>query len=182
MAALKPVGLTTQTATSTSSAQTIAVQQQSDSIRVVAEGAGAFVAWGGNPTANNEDFYVSTADSSTISVGPVQSQRVVGITTGATTTIDFPEGTGCPFAVGEFVTLTVDGQSDLDFEHKEITSINNTSNVGGFYNTRCVVDNDSSAVTTVFNGQSATLRKSLKFAAKTNSGTGTVFIQQVQDS
>jgi len=78
--------------------------------------------------------------------------------------------------------LTVDGQSTFDFSHKEITSIDNTSNVGGYYNTRCVVNHDSSAVTATFNGQSATLRKSIKVSVVTNSGTGTAFIQQVQDS
>ena len=182
MAALKPVGVNTTLSTSGTASTSIAIAQQSDAIRVAAEGAGVHVKIGGDPVATALDYYVTTGEPETISIGPVQSQRVVGITTGATTTIDFPEGTGCPFAVGEYVSLTVDGQSDLDFEHQQIASINNTSNVGGYYNTRCVVSYDSASVTTVFNGVSAPLRKSIKVSVVTNSGTGTAFIQQVQDS
>lgn len=182
MAALKPVGVNTTLSTSGTASTSIAIAQQSDAIRVACEGAGVHVKVGGDPVATSLDYYVTTGEPETISIGPIQSQRVVGIITGATTTIDFPEGTGCPFATGEYVSLTVDGQSTFDFSHKEITSIDNTSNVGGYYNTRCVVNHDSSAVTATFNGQSATLRKSIKVSVVTNSGTGTAFIQQVQDS
>ena len=42
------------------------------------------------------------------------SQRVVGITTGTTTTIEFPEGTGSPFGVGNLsVAITVTGSKLL---------------------------------------------------------------------
>ena len=54
------------------------------------------VAIGTNPTATAEDFFVTTTDTETLSIGPVTNQKVVGFTTGATTTLDFPEGTGCP--------------------------------------------------------------------------------------
>jgi len=182
MSATRPVGINSIIATSTSSAQTIAFQQQSDSLRIVAETAGVHVAYGANPTATETDFYVSTTDTTEISLGPVSSQRVVGITTGATTTIDFPEGTGSPFDVGDAVTLTVTGQSNFDFEHKTVQSVNNTSGVGGYFNTRIVVDHDSSSVTDVFSSPDATLRKSFKVAVKTDSGTGKAFIQQVQVS
>jgi len=182
MAALKPVGVNTTLSTSGTASTSIPIAQQSDAIRVACEGAGVHVKVDGDPVATVLDYYVTTGEPETISIGPVQSQRVVGITTGATTIIDFPEGTGCPFSVGEYVSLTVDGQSDLDFEHQQIASINNTSNVGGYYNTRCTVSYDSASVTTVFNGVSATLRKSIKVSVVTNSGTGTAFIQQVQDS
>ena len=97
MSALKPVGVNTTFTTSTSSALSGAIPQQTDTIRVVAETAGVYVAIGTNPTATDENFYVSSTDSEEISIGPAMAQRVVGITTGATTIIDFPEGTGSPF-------------------------------------------------------------------------------------
>lgn len=184
MGALKPVGVGTVFSTSTSSARSVAIPQQSDTIRVVAEGAGVHISAGvGEPTATVDNFYVGTADNAEISIGPVASQRIVGITTGSSTTLDFPEGTGCPFAVGDTVSLTVDGQTGFDFSHAEVTSINNTADQTGFFNTRIVVDHDSSTGhPAALTGPYATLRKSIKVAAKTNSGTGTVFIQQVQVS
>ena len=181
MAALKPVGINTTFASGSSSAQSVAIAQQSDAIRILAEGAGVHVAVGTNPTATVDNFYVGTSEADTITIGPITSQRVVGVTTGTTTILDFPEGTGCPFAVGDAASLTVNGQSTLNFEHKIITDVNTTSNVGGYYNTRVTVDHDSSAGPT-FNAPYAELRKSIKVAVETNSGTGTVFIQQVQDS
>ena len=180
--AIKPVGINSTVITSTSSARTSAISQQTENIRVVAETVGCYVAIGTNPTATNENFYVSSTDASEIAIGFPAAQRVVGITTGTTTTIDFPEGTGSPFAVGEAVTLTA-GQSNFDFTHKIVSSINNTSNVGGYFNTRIVVDHDSSSVTDTFDPNNWTqLRKSIKVAVKSESGTGIAYIQQVQVS
>lgn len=181
MASIKPIGSNVVLSTSTVSAATTSIAQQSDSLRIVAETVGVHVAFGANPTAADTDFYVSTADSSVINIGPVASQRVVGYTTGATTTLDFPEGTGCPFAVGDAVTLTVDGQSGFDFEHQTVLTVDQTSGVGGYFNTRITVDYDSSLVSGTFGPKWATLRKSIKVACKTNSGTGKAFVQQVQD-
>jgi len=181
MTALKPVGINSVLSSSGSSVQSGAISQQSDMIRIACEGAGVHVAIGTNPTATADNFYATTFDEAKISLGPVASQRVVGLTTGSSTILDFPEGTGSPFGVGDAVTLTVTGQSDLDFEHKIVTSVDATSNFGGFYSTRITVDHDSSAGP-AFNSRWAQLRKSFKVAVKTNSGTGTVFLQQVQVS
>ena len=180
--AIKPVGINSTVSTSTSSARTSAISQQTENIRVVAESVGCYVAIGTEPTATNENIYVSTSDSVEVAIGFPASQRVAGITTGTTTTIDFPEGTGCPFAVGEAVTLTA-GQSNFDFSHKIVASINNSANVGGFYNTRMVVNHDSSSVTDTFDPNNYTeIRKSIKVAVKSESGTGKAYIQQVQVS
>lgn len=182
MAALKPVGSNYILSTSTVSAATTYIAQQSDSLRIVAETAGVHVAFGANPTAVADDFYVSTFNVAIISLGPVASQRVVGFTTGASSTLDFPEGTGCPFAVGDAVTLTTNGAASFEFEHKTVLTVDQTSNVGGYYNTRITVDYDSSGVSGSFAPTWATLRKSIQVAAKTETGTGKAFIQQVQVS
>ena len=182
MAALRPVGVNTTFATSATSAKSVALAQQSDSIRVVALSQGVHVAIGTEPTATDQNFFVTTTDDEVLSLGIVESQRVVGMTTGATTFLDFPEGTGCPFGIGEAVSLTVDGQSALDFEHKFIINVLTSSNVGGYFSTRVEIDHDTSSGTDAFDAPSATLRKSIKVAAKTTSGTGTVHIQQVQVS
>jgi hypothetical protein len=182
MGALRPVGINTTLATSTSSAVTVAIPQQSDILRVVAEGASVHIAYGNNPTATPVDFYVSTTDSAEISLGPVASQRVVAFTKGTTTTLDFPEGTGCPFGVGEAVSLTVADQAAFEFTHQNVLSVNNTAGIDGFFGTRCVINYNSSSVVGDFTSNYATLRRSIKIAAVTASGIGTVNIQQVQVS
>ena len=65
--------------------------------------------------------------------------------------IDFPEGTGSPFEIGDVVSLTVTGQSNFDFTHKIVTSIDTSAGVSGYFSTRLTVDHDSSSVTDVFN-------------------------------
>ena len=183
MAATRSVGVNTTFGTSTSSAQSGIILRQSDTLRVVAEGAGVHVAIGTNPTATVDDYYVHTLDSSRISMGPVTTQRVVGITTGVKTTLDFPEGMASPFVVGDAVSLTVSGASTFDFEHKIVSEVKTSSRVDGYFSTRIVVNNDSSSVTDVYDQNNwGQLRSSFKVAVKTNSGTGTVFIQQVQVS
>ena len=182
MGALRPVGVNTTFATGAASTQTSAIPQQSDTLRVVALDAGVHIAYGNNPTATSSNFFVSTTDTAEISLGPVASQRVVAYTKGTTTTLDFPEGTGCPFGPGEAVSLTVSGQAAFDFTHQTVLSVDNTSGRDGFFGTRCVIDYNSSSVVGTFDSNYATLRRSIKIAAVTASGTGTVHIQQVQTS
>jgi len=183
MSSLKPVGLNTVFTTSTGSSASIPISQLSDSIRVLPEGAGVHVAIGTNPTATNQNFYVGVGEPEEISIGPVGSHLVTGITTGSTTTIDFPEGTSSPFGVGDAVTLTAPDQSTFNFTHKIVSSVNTTSGVDGFFGSRIVIDHDSSSGNpAALTSNNAQLRRSIKVAVKTNSGTGKVFIQQVQVS
>lgn len=182
MTAIRPVGINSTLSTTNSSIQTSAISQQSDNLRVVAETAGVYVNYGANPVSTNENLYVPVGEGEDISLGPVQSQRVVGITTGTTTIIDFPEGTGCPFGPGDAVTLTAN-QSNFNFTHQLVQSVDNTAGVGGFFNTRMTVNFNSSAVTDVFNAQQfAEIRKSIKVSVMTETGTGKAYIQQVQVS
>jgi hypothetical protein len=157
--------------------------QQSDSLRVVAKGAGCHVAIGTLPTAAATNYYVHSGESEVISLGSVKSNRVTGITTGATTTIDFAEGTGSPFEVGDAVSLTVTEQSDYDFTHKIVSSINTSGGSSGFFSTRIIVDHDSSAgnPAALLATSQATLRGSFMVAAF-GDGTGTLHYQQVQSS
>ena len=182
MAASKPVGVNTTFATSTTSAASGNIAQRSDTVRIVAETAGVHIAIGTLPVATVDDFYVPTTGPSEISLGPVRSQIVVGVTTGTTTIIDFQEGTGSSFEIGDACSLSCVGLAAYDFEHKIVTDINTSAGVHGYFSTRITVDHDSSSVTDVFNTPEAVLRRSVRVAAKTESGTGKVFIQQVQVS
>ena len=180
--ALNPVGVNTTFASGTTSAQSDPITMQSDSLRIVAETAGVYVAIGTNPTATDQNFYVSSIDTETIAIGPPRSNRVVGVTTGSTTLIDFAEGTECPFIVGEAINLTVTGQSYYDFTHKIVTDVNRIASPNGYYSSRATVSHDSSGIVTAFNSPDAHARKSIKVAVKTQTGSGRVYIQQVQVS
>jgi len=156
---------------------------QSEYLRVVAKGAGAHVAIGTLPTAAATNYYVHSGESEIISLGKPQSNRVTGVsTTGSTVVIDFAEGTGSPFGVGDAVSLTVTGQSYLDFTHKIVSSVNNTAGRDGYHGTRIIVDHDYNvayAHTDVI-GQ-AELRGSFMVAAY-GDGSGTLHYQQIQSA
>ena len=77
----QPVGTGFSFATSQSSAGQ-AFSVQSDTIRVVAKGAGHHVAIGTTGPATTADYYVPSGGSATLSLGRVSSIPAVGIATG----------------------------------------------------------------------------------------------------
>ncbi len=163
-------------AASTSSAFTV----QSSVLRVVAVGGAAFISVGATPSATAADYYVPSGGTETIALTKA-SNRVVGITTGTTTTVTVPEGTQVPFGVGDYVSLTASGQSYYDFTHQRVISVDTTSNVGGYYQTRMVVDYDSAGIVTAFASPDASVITSNKVSAF-GAGSGTLYYQQVQIS
>jgi len=183
MATLKPVGDVVTLNTSSTSAQSAAQSHKTDTLRVVAVTTPAHIAIGANPVATAANFYIPADSSASISLGSPNSNRVTGITTnvGTTTVIDFPEGTGSPFGVGDAVSLTVEGQSDYDFSHKIVSSVNTTAGVSGYFSTRIIVNNDSSTgnPAALLDTSYAELRSSFKVAAL-STGSGKCYVQQVQ--
>ena len=192
--ALNPVGsgasiaLTTDTANTTSS-----IAQKANTLRVVLVGAdavqGAHVAIGTDASATTSDFYVVKNEPASINIFRPSSQRVVGITTGTTTLIDFPEGTGSPFAVGSRVDLTVTGQSYYDdvVGFATVSKVWDGANIGGHYSTRITVDANTSGIVTAYNSTNyAELRNSFKVSALSKGGAATgkstLYYQQVQIS
>ena len=156
---------------------------QSEYLRVVAKGAGAHVAIGTLPTAAATNYYVHSGEAEVISLGEPQANRVTGITSGATTTIDFAEGTGAPFGVGDAVTLSVTGQTDYNFTHKIVKTVDTTAGRDGYHGTRIVVDHDSSAgnPASLLSTSYAELRGSFMVAAF-GDGSGTLHYQQIQSA
>ena len=181
----KPVGAGQTLSVSGSATTTAAFVHQTDTIRIVSVGTSCHVAVsaGSTPTAEKIDYFIRSDSESTLSVGSPGSQRVVGITTGTNTVIDFPEGTGSPFNVGDFVSLTVTNQDYYNFTHKRVNSVDNSSNFSGYYNTRITVGNDSSGIVTAYNSNNyAELRSAFKVSGVTPGSTGTIYVQQVQVS
>ena len=189
--ALNPVGSGSSLTVSTDTAKVIAngIAQQAKSLRVTLVGAsgleGAHIKTGTMPTATTADFYLVKGETATINIDRPSSQRVTGITTGSTTVIQFPEGTGSPFGVGATVSITATDQSYYDdiIKDASVTAVDNTAGVGGAFATRITVDSDTSGIKTDISGY-AVLRNSFKVSAlaKGNAAsvTGALYYQQVQ--
>jgi hypothetical protein len=177
----KPVGLgasiTIAVATATLSNP---ISVQSKVLRISASGSAVCVAIGTNPTATATDYYLLSGNSASLALSPA-SQRVVGIVTGTSTTITFPEGTGSPFVVGDYVTLTSVGQSYYNFTHQPVTAVDASSGVGGYYSTRITVSTSTSGILTAFTAADGDLRKSVKISSYGVAATaGVLYYQQVQ--
>ena len=181
------IALITDTASTTSSG----IAQQSDTLRVVLVGAdavqGAHVAIGTDASATTASYYIAKNVPASISISRPSSQRVVGITTGSTTLIDFPEGTGSPFGLGSRVNLTVADQGYYDdaVGFATVTKVWSGSGRGGYFSTRITVDADTSGIVTAYSSDNyAELRNSFKVSALAKGGAATekaaLYYQQVQ--
>ena len=193
----KPVGSNQILDVTGTSARSSAIAQQSDSMRVVAIGTDPATGHtapvvhvkveSGDPTATSANYVISAGQAEVISIGKPLSQRVVGVsTTGTSTIIDFPEGTGSPFSVGDHVSLTAfDSQTYLQFSHKEVTAVDNSAGFNGLHGTRITVDHDYGVgYAHTQPKRYAELRSSIKIAAITSSGSNPakLHFQQVQTS
>ncbi len=163
-------------AASTSSAFSV----RSSVLRVVAFNGAAHVVIGTNPTATTTDYYIPSGGSATLALTKA-SNRVVGITTGTTTIVTVPEGTQVPFGAGDYVSLSVTGQSYYDFTHQEVLSVNTTADYDGYYSTKMTVNYNSSGIVTAFSATEATVVNSHKISAiGAAGGSGVIHLQQVQ--
>lgn len=151
---------------------------RSDVLRVVVVGGAAHISVGGNPSATSADYYVPNGGTATLALTKA-SNRVVGVTTGATTTILVPEGTQVPFGVGDYVSLSASGQSYYDFSHQRVLAVDTTAGVNGYFQTRMTVDYNSSGIATAFSSADATIINSNKVSAY-GVGAGALYYQQVQ--
>jgi hypothetical protein len=175
----KPVGAGSSFAFTAGAASTSsAFSVQSNVLRVVAVGGAAHVLVDGNPSASNSDYYVPSGDTATLAITRA-SNRVVGVTTGSTTTITVPEGTQVPFGVGDYVTLS--GSTYHNFTHAEVLSVDTSSGVQGYHQTRMTVAYNSSGIATAFGASDASVTNSNKVSAY-GVGAGTLYYQQVQIS
>ncbi len=186
MAVHNPVGSVVTLTTSATSGQTTQIDQQSDTLRIVATSGNNHVAIGSTPVAVVTDYLVQASGESFLSLGPILSQRVTMVTKGTTTSIKFPEGVkGSPFAIGDTVSLS--GKSGWTFEHAHITAITYPSYTSDDQRTVVTVSYDSSGWSGTWtdddenpSGDTGTLRRSFMVAARTDSGAGKIYVQQVQ--
>ena len=182
MSRLNPVDPAFTRTTTVNSQKSAAFAHKTDAIRIVALTKNAYVSIGSEPEAGPTNFLVTVGEPEILSLGAPKNQQVVGITTGSTTVISLPEGTGSPFNVGDTVSLTVTGQSYYDFSHKSVSAVNQGNRVDGYTPTVTINTSTAGIVTALSADSRATLRNSLKIAAEAAAGSGSIHCQQVQNA
>ena len=187
---LRTVEAGTSITTSATSAKSGAISGKSTSLRLVATGQNTHVAIGTEPTAAVTDFLIPSGGVATLAVSNT-SAKVSSISTSTTyTIIDFPQGTSSPFAAGDYVSLDLADGSDQDyyeFSHKRVYAVYDGSRTAyrgsgeNWFGQRIIVENDYGRnISTSLIDNNTTLRSSLKVAALTDTGSGKLYIQQVQ--
>ena len=186
MSAHQQVGdLVSFTATA-SSVQSSAIPQKTQYLRVVAVTEPAHVAISTNPTATTANYYLVGDLPAVISIGKPRSQPVVGSTTGTTTTIEFHQGTGSQFTVGDTVNLTVTDQSYYDDSVTSaiVTAVDTSyePNASSGYCRKITLDANTVAIATAYSSSNfSELRNVFKVAGIRVGGSNAVVkVQQVQ--
>ena len=179
----QPVGDSQTIDTSATSAM-VQFAVQSDTVRVVPISQNVHVAIGTTAVATTSDYFVPKETSATLNLGRASSMGIADITKGASTVITLSEGMGNPFKVDDVLTISgVTGVTGFNTTAK-VVSVQEARTIGyAQFGAKLTVDHDSralnsdNAVTTA-----AEARRTLTVAARTDSGTGKMYVQQVQIS
>ena len=162
-------------------------------LRITPRGAGAHVAFSQTAvsvTADTGSYFIPDGTSETLAMSRY-SQKVVGITIGATTVLTCPEGQTMPFNVGNLVKLIcpiTSSNGDIVNQYNftaQVTAIDNTANnYEGTFQTKVTVDAVTTGVSTAWtasNGRADTVLYSAgRLIAKTDGASTDVNIIQVQ--
>ena len=162
-------------------------------VRLTAMGEGAHVAFSqtaATVTTDEGGYYIPSGTSETLAMSRY-SQKIVGITIGATTVLTCPEGQTMPFNVGNLVKLVcpiTSSNGDIVNQYNftaQVTAIDNTaSTYDGTFQTKVTVDAVTTGVSTAWtasNGRADTVLYSAgRLIAKTDGASTDVNIIQVQ--
>ena len=162
-------------------------------VRITAREEGAHVAFSQTAvsvTADTGSYYIPAGTSETLAMSRY-SQKIVGITIGATTVLTCPEGQTMPFNVGNLVRLVcpiTSSNGDIVNQYNftaQVTAIDNTaSTYDGTFQTKVTVDAVTTGVSTAWtasNGRADTVLYSAgRLAARTDGASGNINIIQVQ--
>ena len=179
-------------ATATSTATT-SFAIKSPYLRITPRSAGAHVAFSqtaATVTTDEGGYYIPSGTSETLAMSRY-SQKIVGITIGATTVLTCPEGQQMPFNVGNLVRLVcpiTSSNGDIVNQYNftaQVTAIDNTaSTYDGTFQTKVTVDAVTTGVSTAWtasNGRADTVLYSAgRLIAKTDGASTDVNIIQVQ--
>lgn len=148
--------------------------------RIVPTG-NAYIELDANPGINTSTSIWVAANSELILKESIRSEPVIGIQTGTTTTVIFPEGTGSAFNVGDYVQLTGVTPSGINTTFAEVASVDRTTGYNGYHNTRLVLNWNTTAQSATPTVSNAELRKVTKVAAYNDSANpNTIHITEVQ--
>ena len=162
-------------------------------LRITPRSAGVHVAFSqtaATVTTDEGGYYIPSGTSETLAMSRY-SQKVVGITIGATTVLTCPEGQTMPFNVGNLVQLVcpiTSSNGDIVNQYNftaQVTAIDNTaSTYDGTFQTKVTVDAVTTGVSTAWtasNGRADTVLYSAgRLIAKTDGASTDVNIIQVQ--
>ena len=162
-------------------------------LRITPRSAGAHVAFSqtaATVTTDEGGYYIPSGTSETLAMSRY-SQKIVGITIGATTVLTCPEGQTMPFNVGNLVKLVcpiTSSNGDIVNQYNftaQVTAIDNTaSTYDGTFQTKVTVDAVTTGVSTAWtasNGRADTVLYSAgRLIAKTDGASTDVNIIQVQ--
>ena len=162
-------------------------------LRITPRSAGAHVAFSQTAvtvTTDEGGYYIPSGTSETLAMSRY-SQKVVGITIGATTVLTCPEGQQMPFNVGNLVRLVcpiTSSNGDIVNQYNFValvTAIDNTAmQAYGTFQTKVTVDAITTGVSTAWtasNGRADTVLYSAgRLAARTDGASGNINIIQVQ--
>ena len=161
-------------------------------LRVSARCAGAHVAVSQTAvtvTADTGSYFIPDGTSETLAMSRY-SQKVVGITIGATTVLTCPEGQTMPFNVGNLVKLVcpiTSSNGDIVNQYNftaQVSAIDNSQGPDGDFQTKVTVDASTAGVATAWaasNGRADTVLYSAgRLAARTDGAAGNINIIQVQ--
>jgi len=128
-----------------------------------------FVETGGTPEATVDSFHLGPYGNEVLKER-IARQRIVGITTGASTVVLFDNNAGNPFLVGDYASIEGVTTAGINTEHKEVTDV---------YNDSLVLDYDTSSVTGVITATNASIARSVKVSVLAASGTPNVSITEI---
>ena len=162
-------------------------------LRITPRSAGVHVAFSqtaATVTTDEGGYYIPSGTSETLAMSRY-SQKIVGITIGATTVLTCPEGQQMPFNVGNLVQLVcpiTSSNGDIVNQYNftaQVTAIDNTaSTYDGTFQTKVTVDAVTTGVSTAWtasNGRADTVLYSAgRLIAKTDGASTDVNIIQVQ--
>ena len=161
-------------------------------LRITPRGAGAHVAFSQTAvtvTADTGSYFIPDGTSETLAMSRY-SQKVVGITIGATTVLTCPEGQTMPFNVGNLVKLIcpiTSSNGDIVNQYNftaQVSAIDNSQGPDGDFQTKVTVDAITTGVSTAWtasNGRADTVLYSAgRLAARTDGAAGNINIIQVQ--
>ena len=162
-------------------------------LRITPRSAGVHVAFSqtaATVTTDEGGYYIPSGTSETLAMSRY-SQKIVGITIGATTVLTCPEGQQMPFNVGNLVRLVcpiTSSNGDIVNQYNftaQVTAIDNTaSTYDGTFQTKVTVDAVTTGVSTAWtasNGRADTVLYSAgRLAARTDGAAGNINIIQVQ--